>query len=120
MLKHPRKRLRIAGTVEPETLAVLERLGLDGVELLGSMSQEKLAEYMSSSHVMVLPSIEEGLALVQAQAMACGCPLISSVNTGGEDLFQDGVEGFLVPIRSPEAIHDRLAQLAGDPELSSG
>ncbi len=116
-LKHLRKRLRIAGTTEPETMAVLERIGLDGVEVMGSLSQEKLAEYMSSSHVLVLPSIEEGLALVQAQAMACGCPLISSVNTGGEDLFQDGVQGFLVPIRSPEAIHERLAQLAGDPDL---
>ena len=40
MLKHPRKRLRIAGTVDPETLAVLERLGLDGVEVLGSMSRK--------------------------------------------------------------------------------
>lgn len=117
MLKHPRKRLRIAGAADPETLAVLKRIGLDGVEMLGSMPQEKLAELMSESHVMVLPSIEEGLALVQAQAMACGCPLISSVNTGGEDLFQDGVEGFVVPIRSPEAIHDRLAQLAGEPDL---
>ena len=67
---------------------------------------------MSSSHVLVLPSVEEGLALVQAQAMACGCPLISSTNTGGEDLFSDGVEGFLVPIRSPEAIAERLQQLA--------
>jgi len=45
--------------------------------------------------------------------------LISSFHTGGEDLFQDGVEGFLVPIRSPEAIHDRLAQLAGDPHLQA-
>jgi len=117
MLKYPRKRLRIVGAVDPDTLAVLQRLGLGDVEILGSVPQEGLAEYMSSSHVMVLPSIEEGLALVQAQAMACGCPLISSLNTGGEDLFQDGVEGFLVPIRSPEAIHDRLAKLAGDPEL---
>ena len=117
MLKHPRKRLRLAGAVEPETMEVLERLGLNHVEVLGRMPQEKLAEYMSASHVMVLPSIEEGLALVQAQAMACGCPLISSLHTGGEDLFQDGVEGFLVPIRSPEAIHDRLAQLAADPHL---
>ncbi len=116
-LKHPRKRLRIAGTIDPDTLRVLQRIGLSDVEILGSLSQEKLAEYMGRSHVMVLPSIEEGLALVQAQAMACGCPLISSVNTGGEDLFQDGVEGFLVPIRSPEAIHDRLAQLADDPLL---
>jgi len=72
---------------------------------------------MSSSHVMVLPSVEEGLALVQAQAMACGCPLISSTNTGGEDLFTDGVEGFVVPIRSPEAIAARLQQLADDPAL---
>ena len=117
MLKHPHKRLRIVGTVEPGTLTVLQRLGLQSVELLGSLPQEKLAEYMSASHVMVLPSIEEGLALVQAQAMACGCPLISSVNTGGEDLFQDGVEGFLVPIRDPAAIHARLEQLAADPEL---
>jgi alpha-maltose-1-phosphate synthase len=72
---------------------------------------------MSSSHVMVLPSVEEGLALVQAQAMACGCPLISSTNTGGEDLFTDGVEGFVVPIRSPEAIAARLQQLADDAAL---
>jgi starch synthase len=117
MLKHPRKRLRLAGSVDPDTLAVLQRIGLSGVEVLGSLPQEKLVECMSGSHVMVLPSIEEGLALVQAQAMACGCPLISSVNTGGQDLFEEGVEGFLVPIRSPEAIHDRLAQLAGDPML---
>jgi len=117
MLQHPRKRLRLAGSVEPNTLRVLQRLGLGDVEVMGSLPQEKLAEHMSGSHVMVLPSIEEGLALVQAQAMACGCPLISSFNTGGEDIFQDGVEGFLVPIRSPEAIHERLAQLAGDPEL---
>lgn len=72
---------------------------------------------MSSSHVLVLPSVEEGLALVQAQTMACGCPLISSTNTGGEDLFSDGVEGFLVPIRSPEAIAERLQQVADDPDL---
>lgn len=117
MLKHSRKRLRMVGTIDPETLKVLERLGLEGVELLGRVSQEELAEYMSASHVMVLPSIEEGLALVQAQAMACGCPLISSVHTGGEDLFEDGVEGFLVPIRDATAIHERLEQLAGDPEL---
>jgi glycosyltransferase involved in cell wall biosynthesis len=117
MLKHPKKRLRLVGPLGPEAKAVLARLNLIDVEVLGAMPQMKLAEYMSASHVMVLPSIEEGLALVQAQAMACGCPLISSTNTGAEDLFVDGVGGFLVPIRSPEAIHDRLEQLAADPDL---
>jgi glycosyltransferase involved in cell wall biosynthesis len=72
---------------------------------------------MSTSHVLVLPSIEEGLALVQGQAMACGCPILCSTNTGGEDLFSDGVEGFIVPIRDIPALTSRMQQLADDPAL---
>ena len=74
--------------------------------MLGSIPQPELAALMSRSHVLALPSIEEGLALVQAQAMACGCPVVCSTNTGGEDLFTDGVEGFIVPIRDPIALAD--------------
>jgi glycosyltransferase involved in cell wall biosynthesis len=101
----------------PELRRILPQLPQDDVEFVPHLPQDRLATIMSSSHVMVLPSVEEGLALVQAQAMACGCPLISSTNTGGEDLFTDGVEGFVVPIRSPEAIAARLQQLADDPAL---
>lgn len=115
--KYPLKRLRIIGPVQPEMRSLFARFDMTGVEVLGRMAQPELAKWMSRSHVMVLPSVEEGLALVQAQALACGCPLISSTNTGGSDLFTDEVEGFIVPIRSPEAICDRLTQLADDPAL---
>jgi glycosyltransferase involved in cell wall biosynthesis len=98
---------------------VLDHLPLDQVEFLGAVPQPRLAELMSTSHVMVLPSIEEGLALVQGQALACGCPVVCSTNTGGEDLFTDGVEGFIVPIRDPEALTNRMQQLADDPALQS-
>jgi glycosyltransferase involved in cell wall biosynthesis len=81
------------------------------------MPQTELKSLMSRSHVMVLPSIEEGLAMVQAQAMACGCPVVASRNTGGEDLFSDGHEGFIVPIRDANALATRLQQLADQPEL---
>lgn len=116
-LQHPHKRLRIVGNVYPGFRGVMASLPQDHVEFMGHLSQPQLVDVMSASHVMVLPSVEEGLALVQAQALACGCPLISSYHTGGEDLFSDGVEGFLVPIRSPEAILARLQQLADDPAL---
>jgi glycosyltransferase involved in cell wall biosynthesis len=66
---------------------------------------------------MVLPSIEEGLALVQGQALACGCPVIATTNTGAADLFTDGVEGFIVPIRDSDALATRMQQLAEDPSL---
>ncbi len=116
-LKHANKLLRVVGAVQPEMAQVLKRLPRESVEFLGNVPQERLAELMSTSHVMVLPSIEEGLALVQGQALACGCPVIASTNTGGEDLFTDGIEGFIVPVRSAGAIAEKLQMLADDSNL---
>jgi glycosyltransferase involved in cell wall biosynthesis len=116
-LRHPRKRLRIVGAIQEDIRSVLPRLPMENVELLGSLPQSELASLMSQSHALILPSIEEGLALVQAQAMACGCPVICSTNTGGEDLFTNDVEGFIVPIRDPAAIADRMQRLADDQAL---
>ncbi len=116
-VKHPRKRLRIVGSMRPEMRRYFDRHppGSD-VELLGHVPQTKLKNFMSRAHVMVLPSVEEGLAIVQAQALACGCPVIGTWNTGAADLFKDGVEGFIVPPRDPDAIAERLQMLADDPE----
>jgi starch synthase len=116
-LRHPAKRLRIAGPLHPDLKSVLPRLPRDRVELLGPVSQQRLAELMTTSHLMVLPSIEEGLALVQGQALACGCPVLCSTNTGGEDLFTNGVEGFIVPVRDVPALTEKMQQLADDPAL---
>ena len=67
---------------------------------------------MRSCDVLVLPSIVEGRALVQQEAMICGLPLIVTRNAGGEDLIEEGETGFLVPIRSPEAIAEKIAWFA--------
>jgi glycosyltransferase involved in cell wall biosynthesis len=116
-LKHPRKTLRIAGYIQENLKGALKRLPKENVEFLGPIRQAELVEQMSRSHVLVLPSIEEGLALVQAEAMACGCPVIGSTNSGGDDLYTDGIEGFIVPIRDAQAIADRLQLLADEPAL---
>lgn len=115
-LKHPHKKLVIVGAVQPEMRPLLRNLG-EGIELRGPRPQEEVKMWMSRSHVMVLPSIEEGLATVQAQAMACGCPVIGTTHSGAEDIFTDGLEGHIVPIRDADAILDRLEQLVGDPQL---
>ena len=72
---------------------------------------------MSRSHVMVLPSIQEGFGMVQAQALACGCPVIATQNTGAQDLFNDNIEGFIVPIRNPSSIVEKLQFLADNTEI---
>lgn len=115
-LRHPKKRLRFAGHLDASAKQVLARMPLDNVEFLGSMTPQTLAQNMSSSHVLVLPSIEDGFGMVMAQAMACGCPVICSTNTGGPDLLTNGLEGFVVPIRDPDAIRQRIQELADNPE----
>jgi len=116
-LRHPRKRLRIVGPMFPHMRPLLARLPMEHVEVVGAVSRAQLARCFATSHVMVLPSIEEGLALVQGEAMACGCPVIATPNTGCEDLFTEGREGFIVPAREAAPIAERLQQLADNPEI---
>ena len=67
---------------------------------------------MDRCDVLVLPSIAEGRALVQQEALSRGMPIIVTPNAGGEDLVVDGETGFLVPIRAPERLAERIAWLA--------
>ena len=64
---------------------------------------------MRSCDVFCLPSIVEGRALVMQEAMSQGLPLIITPNTGGEDLVIEGRTGFLVPLRSPQTIAQKLS-----------
>jgi starch synthase len=116
-IQHPSKRLRIAGQVPNWMKPIFSQLPQEHVEFLGSVPQTELPRIMSTSHVLVLPSIEDGFGMVMGQAMACGCPVLSSTNTGGEDLYTDSVEGFIVPIRDVDAMADRMQRLADDPAL---
>jgi glycosyltransferase involved in cell wall biosynthesis len=72
----------------------------------------KVLELMRSCDVFCLPSIVEGRALVMQEAMSQGLPIIITPNTGGEDLVDEGVTGFLVPIRRADQIAERIAWFA--------
>ena len=63
---------------------------------------------MKTHDALVLPSIVEGRALVQQEALSCGIPIIVTPNAGAEDLIEEGITGYLVPIRSPEKIAEAI------------
>jgi len=112
----PKFELCLIGPLFPQVRSFLARYE-GGFRYLGVIPRTELHRYYSQGSVFVMASIEEGLAMVQAQAMACGLPLIATTNTGCEDLISDGVEGFVVPIRDPEAIRERVLRLYRDPDL---
>jgi glycosyltransferase involved in cell wall biosynthesis len=116
-LQHPAKSLTFVGAPSRALIDLLSARNAwpAGARVLGHMPQPDLKNIMSRSHVMVLPSIEEGLAMVQAQAMACACPVIASTHTGSQDLFGNGLEGWTVPIRDVDALAERMQHLADNP-----
>jgi len=73
-------------------------------EYFSPCSNQRVREIMNAHDALVLPSIVEGRALVQQEALSCGLPIIVTPNAGGEDLVEEGITGHLVPIRSPEKI----------------
>lgn len=114
---HPKKKLTVIGSVDDDIKSKLSPAMLNNVEFLGLLSNERLRNYYSKSHVLVLPSIEEGLAMVMGEALACGCPVIATPNSGADDLYENRREGLILPIRSPGLITDALTELADDPAL---
>jgi starch synthase len=106
--------LWLVGSVTSDGRSILER-NSDLFVHHGVQPRSRLSWFYSQASVLIVPSVQEGLALVQAQAMACGVPVIATYNTGAEDLFTDGVEGFIVPARDPEAIRERLQFLMDNP-----
>jgi glycosyltransferase involved in cell wall biosynthesis len=69
-------------------------------------------ELMLACDVLVLPSIVEGRAIVQMEALSCGLPIVVTPNAGAEDLIEPGRTGFLIPIRAPEALAERIDWIA--------
>jgi starch synthase len=113
-VRHPKKELVIVGP--RSTPSGLEGAAIpDGTRFTGVLKGAELARAYREADVFVLPTLEEGLALVLGEALAHGTPVIATVNSGGSDLFTDGVEGFLVPIRDPEALAEKMQLMADDP-----
>lgn len=114
---HPKKKLTVIGSVDEDIKKKFSPKMLYNVEFLGILSNESLRNFYSKSHALVLPSIEEGLAMVMGEALACGCPVIATPNSGADDLYENRKEGFILPIRSPDLIVDALTELADVPSL---
>jgi starch synthase len=82
-----------------------------------SLPRERILEEMRRHDVLVFPSLFEGFGLVVTEALSQGLPVITTMHTCGPDVIEEGVEGFLVPIRDSAAIMEKLERLARDRNL---
>ena len=102
--------LWLFGSQTPEIEPFFERYA-GHYRYFGHVPQAALRNYYQQCSVFTMCSIEEGMAMVQLQAMASGLPLICTTNTGGDDLVADGENGFVLPIRDVAALKEKLVWL---------
>jgi alpha-maltose-1-phosphate synthase len=89
---------------------------LDKHHWIPSLAYDDLLREMSRRDVLILPSLHEGFGLVIGEAMAQGLVVIATPHTAAPDLIDDGIDGFIVPIRSAAAIAEKLELLFADRE----
>src|SRR6185503_16362756 len=79
--------------------------------------QEDVAPWYAALDALVLPSANEGTPVSAIEALATGRPVVATRVGGVPDVVREGEDGFLVEVGDVEAMADRLALLANDPEL---
>lgn len=82
-----------------------------GVELLGRQDRPALDTLMQRSDVFIMPSLIEGFGLTYLEALAAGCHIVGTANTGLPDLPLSDAARTLVPIGDIAALSDVIEQL---------
>lgn len=114
-LNLPKSELWLIGPLGNEMIPFLKKYKDDKIVRLGPFTQSDLYRYYSQGSVFCLPSLTEGMGMVLLQAMACGLPVISTVNTGGPDLVENGKEGFVMPIRDVDRLKEKILYFYENP-----
>lgn len=83
----------------------------DRIKFVGQVPKVELRNYYSTASVFVLPSLADSFGLVTLEAMACGLPVIVTENSGSQEVVRQNIDGYIVPIRSSEAITAYLEYL---------
>ena len=108
------------GELRSEYEKMIEDLSVKNITILDYMDKEKLNEYYMAADLFVHTSETEAWGLVFNEAMAKGCPVISTNHcVGGVELIRNGIEGFIVDVGNINELHIRIKDILSDDHLRS-
>jgi glycosyltransferase involved in cell wall biosynthesis len=107
LLKTQRIRLLLCGRGHIDR-QLLAEYGDLAIEIKTGLPRDQLVRHIHMGDIFALPSLAEGFGHVILENMACGLPVIATEHTCAPDVIHEGQHGFLVPIRSAEALAERL------------
>lgn len=110
--------LHFVGTIDLDMKKIIGEFEENkNIKFFNHVPQNKLLNYYNNSDIFVVPSIEEGMAVVQLQAMACGLPVICTTNSGGSDIIDENENGYIINIRDIEKLKEKISHLYNNREI---
>jgi glycosyltransferase involved in cell wall biosynthesis len=100
-------RFRFVGTIVKDAISLQRQAGTD-IEFLPRVPQNQLPRHYEWGDIFLYPTLQDGYAVVLAQAQAAGLPLIATTNCAAPDLLAAGQTGWVFPIRRPDLFIERL------------
>src|SRR3989441_8298497 len=97
------------------TLFPYTTLYRDMFQHIPNVPRAEVHHWFERADVFVYPSLHEGSALAIYEALACGLPIITTPNSGS--MVQDGIQGYVVPIRDVERLKEKILLLYENREL---
>jgi glycosyltransferase involved in cell wall biosynthesis len=108
----PGLRLVAFGLEEPGSLLPLP----EGTTYVRRPPQDQIRDFYSRCDVWVSGSTSEGFSLPLLEAMACGCPVVSTAVGGALDFLKEGVNGHVVPVGDSAAMAERILRILELPD----
>lgn len=94
-------------------------LGLeDRIIFTGAVPHENVLRYYQKADAFVLPSLNEGMSNTMLEALACGLPLVATDTGGTKEILIENRNGFIVKMRNPDDLAEKLEKLIADPSLA--
>ena len=107
------------GSQEAKLKELAETLGVSGsIRFVGFITNDELPEYLASADIYVSTSLSDaGLAASTNEAMACELPVVITDFGDNRKWVNDGVNGFIVPLKDPEALAEKIIYLLKNKDI---
>ncbi len=104
------------GEERPTLEALVRGLGLESnVSIPRGVGPDEAPNYFAACDLFVMSSLYEGKARALVEAACAGKPIVTTAVSGADEVVSEGESGYLVPVRDPASLADRILRTLANP-----